>query len=1234
MAESPLYSLVQDKILVLDGGMGTSIQNLALSEEGFRGDRFADWHRPLRGDNDLLCLTQPELIANIHREFLEAGADIIETNTFNSSPISQRDYGLEGFAREMNREAAKIARTVVDEFARRTPDQPRFVAGAIGPTNQTCSLSPRVQDPGYRAVGFDQMRDNYREQILGLLEGGVDLLLIETVFDTLNAKAAIVAIDQVQGEISRAVPCIISGTITDGSGRTLSGQTVEAFYISIRHAPNLLAIGLNCALGAEQLRPHLQSLSRICSIPVAIYPNAGLPNEFGEYEQTPEIFALLMEEFMSAGLVNIVGGCCGTTPHHIRALAAKAPFFEARIPPLPKPGLFLSGLEPVVINSLSNFVNIGERTNVTGSRRFAKLIREEDYEGALAVAQTQVDGGAQIIDVNLDEGLLDSEQVMKTFLNLLASDPEIARLPVMVDSSKWSVLEAGLKCLQGKGIVNSISLKEGEAVFEQQARTVMRYGAAVVVMAFDEKGQADSTERRIAICQRAYTILTEKVGFPAENIIFDPNILTVATGMEEHNNYAVSFMEATRWIKENLPGVKVSGGISNISFSFRGQDVLREAMHSAFLYHAIQAGLDMGIVNPGQLAVYEEIPDELLTRVENVLFNRDPNATERLLEFAQTITRQGRSADDSERLAWRSLPIEKRLSHALVKGLVEFIESDTQEALEVLGRPLAVIEGPLMDGMNIVGDLFGAGKMFLPQVVKSARVMKKAVAYLLPFMENEKASDTPSTKGKILLATVKGDVHDIGKNIVGVVLACNNYEVLDLGVMVPAERIIEEAQKHQADIIGLSGLITPSLDEMVHVASELERRKFRTPLLIGGATTSKKYTAVKIAPRYSGPTVHVLDASRSVPVTARLLDPQERKKLELELIEENQKIQKSFRSQNLSREYCTLEEARMNRLQIDWKTFQPFQPKQLGVTLCENIPVDVLAEYIDWTPFFMTWELRGAYPDIFESPKVGAQARQLFEDAKKMLRELVQDGALTTSGVVGLFPANSIGDDIAVYDPGDPDRQIATFHTLRQQTRKLEGQPNIALSDFIAPRSENITDYVGAFAVTTGHTVDTLSARFRADLDDYNDIMVKALADRLAEAFAEYLHDIVRREFWGYASSEQFTRKQLIRERYMGIRPASGYPACPDHTEKRTLFSLLDVEAQCSIFLTESLAMHPAASVSGLYFANPRSHYFGVGKISRDQVEDYAARKNMQVQEVERWLSTNLNYLATDPSSS
>ena len=1223
-----LREILSKRILVFDGAMGTMIQRYELSEKDFRSKRFRDWQCDLQGNNDLLTLSKPEVISEIHTKYLRAGADIILTNTFNSTSISQADYQMESLVMELNYEAAKLAKDLCKDFTQRNPDKPRFVAGSLGPTNKTASLSPDVNDPGFRAITFDALVESYTEQVDGLIQGGADIILIETIFDTLNAKAAYYAVDQYAEDKGLEIPIMISGTITDASGRTLSGQTAEAFWISLSHIRNLLSIGFNCALGAEQLRPYLKDLSDVADTYVSVYPNAGLPNEFGEYEQTPEEFASLVKEFSSAGLINVVGGCCGTTPPHIKAVTEVVSYHEPRKVPAKRPGLFLSGLEPVALNSLSNFVNIGERTNVSGSRRFAKLIRDEDYESAVQIAQNQVDGGAQILDINLDEGMIDSEAVMTKYINLIAADPEIARLPFMIDSSKWSVIENGLKCLQGKGIVNSISLKEGEEVFLEQGRKILRYGAAVVIMAFDEEGQADSVERKIEICQRAYNLLTEKIGFPPEDIIFDPNILTVATGMEEHNNYAISFIEAVRWIKDNLPGARVSGGVSNISFSFRGNNTVREAMHAAFLYHAIRAGLDMGIVNAGQLTLYDEVPKELLDLVEDVLLNRREDSTERLIAYAEQVKEAGGPRRVKVDDAWRQGSVEERLKHALVKGIVDHVDADTEEARQKYDRPLHVIEGPLMDGMNVVGDLFGSGKMFLPQVVKSARVMKKSVAYLMPYMEEEKESTgNHQGAGKVLLATVKGDVHDIGKNIVGVVLSCNSYEVIDLGVMVPFDKIAQAAKEHDVDIIGLSGLITPSLDEMAKNAAEMERLGLKIPLLIGGATTSRTHTAVKIEPRYSGPTIHVNDASRCVPVVSNLVSETEKGAYIEKIKDTYEQVRKDHLGKKKTIFYSTLEESRENKLQLDWESFEPRVPEQLGVNVLPEYPLETLVEYIDWTPFFASWQLKGSYPDIFKSSKVGEQARQLYDDAIVMLKQVVEGKLLQAKGVLGIFPANQINeDDIEVYADEDRKEVIAVLHTLRQQTKKRKDQFNKALSDFVAPKSSGKPDYIGLFAVTAGCGAEEIAKAYQDKLDDYNSIMIKALADRLAEAFAEKLHEDVRNKFWNYTEGESLTRKQLIREKYTGIRPAAGYPACPDHTEKETIWKLLDVEKNTGITITESYAMYPAASVSGLYFAHPESRYFGLGKISKDQVENYAVRKDFSVEKVEKWLETNLNY--------
>ncbi|SMB84939.1 methionine synthase (B12-dependent) [Hymenobacter roseosalivarius DSM 11622] len=1223
---SPLYDILQQRILVLDGAMGTMIQRHPLTEEDFRGARFADHPKPLRGNNDLLSLTRPDIISGIHAEYFAAGADMVETNTFSGTTIAQADYGLEHLAYELNYESARLAREVADEFTAREPHKPRFVAGAVGPTNRTASLSPDVNRPGFRAVTFDELATAYLEQVRGLVEGGSDTLLIETIFDTLNAKAALYAVQKYFDEGGKVVPVMISGTITDASGRTLSGQTVEAFWNSISHLP-LLSVGLNCALGADQLHVYVKELSRIADVHVSAYPNAGLPNAFGGYDESAQEFASVVENYLKEGIVTVAGGCCGTTPQHIAELAKLAEKYQPRqLPEVPK-ATRLAGLEPFGITPDSLFVNVGERCNVTGSRAFARLIRTGAYEQALQVARDQVEGGAQVIDVNMDEGMLDSEQAMTTFLNLIASEPDISRVPVMIDSSKWSVLEAGLKCVQGKSIVNSISLKEGEEVFRERAHTVRQYGAAMVVMAFDENGQADSLERRIEICRRSYDILVNEVGFPAEDIIFDPNILTVGTGMEEHRNYALDFIEGVRWIKANLPGALTSGGVSNISFSYRGNDVVREAMHTAFLYHAIRAGLDMGIVNPSQLGVYDEIPKDLLELVEDVLLNRRPDSTERLVDFAETVKQKDKVEVVAD--AWRSLPVAERLQHALVRGITEFIDEDTEEVRQQVGRPLEVIEGPLMAGMNVVGDLFGAGKMFLPQVVKSARVMKKAVAYLEPYLLADKQGSERQTAGKILLATVKGDVHDIGKNIVGVVLACNNFDIVDLGVMVPLERILDEAVKQNADIIGLSGLITPSLDEMVYVAQEMEKRGLKTPLLIGGATTSRLHAAVKVAPNYSGPMVHVHDASRSVGVAASLLGSSHETYAQA-VRDEYATLRTDYAARQREKNYLTIEAARENQAKADWETTPITKPTFLGTKVLDNYPLAELAEYIDWTPFFHTWELKGRYPRILEDENLGEAATKLFADAQAMLQQVISENLLTARAVVGFWPANTVGyDTIEVYADDQREQLLTEFFTLRQQSEKAPQVPNLAFSDFVAPKESGRQDYIGGFAVTAGLGIEKLIEKFEADHDDYSSIMIKALADRLAEAFAERLHQRVREEFWGYSANEKLTKEELIQEKYRGVRPAPGYPGCPDHTEKVTLFQLLDADQQTGIILTENLAMYPASSVSGLYYAHPDSRYFGLGKIARDQVEDIAQRKNMPIAELERWLSPNLNYNPT-----
>lgn len=1380
---------LEKRILIIDGAMGTMIQRYMLTEEDFRGERFKNHPCDVKGNNDLLNITRPDIIKAIHLEYLSAGADIIETNTFSTQRISMADYQMEDLSYELSFEGARVAKEAVTEFMAANPDRKCFVAGAIGPTNRTLSMSPNVNDPGYRAVYFDELEEAYYEQVRGLVDGGVDVLLIETIFDTLNAKVAIVAIKKYEEVIGRKLEIMISGTITDASGRTLSGQTAEAFLNSVMHA-NPLSIGFNCALGAKEMRPHIEELSAKAGCYISAYPNAGLPNEFGAYDEMPHETAHLVDDFIASGFVNIVGGCCGTTPEHIGCIAEKAKKAEPRKIPTIEPYMRLSGLEPVTITPESIFVNIGERTNITGSPKFSKLILGGDYEAALAVALQQVEGGAQIIDVNMDEGMLDSEAAMTKFLNLIASEPDIAKLPIMIDSSKWSVIEKGLKCLQGKGIVNSISLKEGEEKFKESAHKIMQYGAAVVVMAFDEKGQADNYERRIEICKRSYDILVNELAFPAQDIIFDPNILTVATGLEEHNNYAVDFINATRWIKQNLPYAKVSGGVSNISFSFRGNNTVREAMHSAFLYHAIQAGLDMGIVNAGMLEVYQEIQPELLERVEDVLLNRREDATERLVEFADTIKSKGKEVVRNEE--WRNGSVEERLSHALVKGIIEYLDDDVEEARQKYPRPIQVIEGPLMDGMNIVGDLFGAGKMFLPQVVKSARVMKKAVAYLLPFIEEEKLAlsqplpeeeenkspnfhtadpilypilkefalkhrsfpteaenvlwnlirnkqlegykfrrqhiigqyitdlacldrklvveidglihqltenitsdkerttwllgqgfevirftneevlfDTdktlaklvsalenrPSIKaqkelarnrqnsspqgrsggaaGKILLATVKGDVHDIGKNIVGVVLACNNYEIVDMGVMVPAQEIIKKAKEINADIIGLSGLITPSLDEMVHFAKEMEREGFTIPLIIGGATTSRIHAAVKIAPCYSGPTIHVLDASRSVTVCSTLMNLEAKDDYVAGIKAEYDKAREAHLNKKSDKRFKSLEEARANKFQIDLSKVAP-APNFTGIKVLEDFPLEELIPYIDWTPFFHTWELRGSYPHIFEDKTVGNEAKKLYDDARALLQLIVDKKLLKAKAVFGFWPAQTIGDDIEL-DLESTSLKVSPelkngkaekvrIHTLRQQAEKVDGQPYYALSDFVASKESGVQDYFGGFALTAGIGCDELVAEFEKNYDDYNSIMVKAIADRLAEAFAEKLHELVRKDYWAYAKEEHLSNEDLIKEQYVGIRPAPGYPACPEHTEKGTLFALLDVTNKIGLNLTESYAMYPTAAVSGFYFSHPESKYFGLGKITKDQVEDYAIRKNMDLEEAEKWLSPNLAY--------
>jgi 5-methyltetrahydrofolate--homocysteine methyltransferase len=1221
-----IHSILQQRIMVIDGAMGTMIQRYELEESDYRGKRFEDWPLDIKGNSDLLSITQPDIIEAIHKAYLDAGADIIETNTFGATRIAQADYQMQDLAYEMNYASAQIARKAVDAYHAASPQQTRFVAGAMGPTNKTASISPDVNNPGYRGVSFDELRAAYYEQAKGLIEGGADLLLVETIFDTLNAKAALYAIDELFEEKGIQLPIMVSGTITDASGRTLSGQTAEAFWISVSHLP-LLSVGLNCALGAEEMRPHLESLSRIANCYVSAYPNAGLPNEFGEYDQSAEEMRTYIRDFASSGLVNIIGGCCGTSPDHIQLMAEGVKGIAPREVPERSEYTMLSGLEPLIIRPETNFVNVGERTNVTGSRKFARLIKTGDFAEALSVAQHQVEGGAQIIDVNMDEGLLDSEKAMEEFLHLVMAEPEIAKLPIMIDSSKFSVIEAGLKCVQGKCIVNSISLKEGEEAFIEQAKKVRRYGAAAIVMAFDEQGQADTIQRKVEICERAYHILTKQVGFQPQDVIFDPNIFAVATGIDEHNEYAINFIEATRQIKERCPGAKVSGGVSNISFSFRGNNVVREAMHAAFLYHAIRAGMDMGIVNAGMIEVYEEIPDDLLERVEDVLFNRRPDATERLTEFAESVKGDGGRVLKKD-LSWRENPVKKRIEHALVRGITEYIEEDVEIARQELPSPLSVIEGPLMDGMNVVGDLFGAGKMFLPQVVKSARVMKKAVAYLTPYIEAEKQEGDSNTKGRILLATVKGDVHDIGKNIVGVVLACNNYEIIDMGVMVPAAKILSKAREVNADIIGLSGLITPSLDEMVNVAKEMERQGFKTPLLIGGATTSRTHTAVKVEPHYAGPVVHVLDASRSVAVASSLLseDDNTRSNFILDIRKEYDHLRIQRGNRKSRKKYLTLNAARANKLQLDWSNYQPPRPQQTGIQVFEDYSIEELVDYIDWTPFFSSWQLAGKFPAILKDEIVGVEAQKLYNDARSMLRQIIDGNWLQAKAVIGLFPANAIeGDRLEVYRDENRSQVVAHLDNLRQQRQKAPGQPNFCLSDFIAPKGTQ-PDYIGAFAVTAGIGIEPHIKRFEEAHDDYHAIMLKALADRLAEALAERMHQRVRTEFWGYSRSEELDNNALIAEKYQGIRPAPGYPACPEHTEKGKLWELLQVEEKTGIRLTESFAMYPAASVSGWYYAHPESKYFGLGQISKDQVEDYARRKGITTEQAERWLMPVLNY--------
>jgi 5-methyltetrahydrofolate--homocysteine methyltransferase len=1227
LVKSNIEELLKEKILVLDGAMGTMIQKYSLTEEDFKGERFKSHPHSVKGNNDLLNITRPDIITDLHFQFLEAGANIIETNTFSSNSVSQADYSLESIVKDLNIAGVLCVKNAIKKFKEKNPDAICFIAGAIGPTTRTASLSPDVNNPGYRAITFEQLVDCYYEQAYTLINEGVDILLPETTFDTLNLKACIFAIEKAFDVIGHKVPISISVTITDASGRTLSGQTVEAFWNSVAHAKPL-SVGINCALGAEEMRPYISELSKIASVNISCYPNAGLPNAFGGYDQTPEEFGKHIHSFASNGWLNIAGGCCGTTPDHIKKVAESVKGLSPR-------KIFhihdenctkLSGLEPLNITPEKGFLMIGERTNVTGSPKFKNLILAGDMEGALTVALQQVQNGANIIDINFDEALLDGEKLMREFMNLIASEPEISKVPIMIDSSKWSVIEEGLKCVQGKAIVNSISLKEGEEKFLHQANLVKRYGASAVVMAFDENGQAATKEDKIRICQRAYRLLTEKINFNPEDIIFDPNILTVATGIEEHNNYAVDFIEATREIKKTCHFAKVSGGVSNISFSFRGNNPVREAMHSVFLYHSIKAGMDMGIVNAGMLQVYEEIPKELLELVEDVILNRREDATERLISFADSIKSNQEKSSQKAEEEWRSLPVKERLSHSLVKGISEFVDSDVEEARHIYSKPLEVIEGPLMDGMKVVGDLFGAGKMFLPQVVKSARVMKKAVAYLLPFMEEDsKNNSSQKQKDKILMATVKGDVHDIGKNIVGVVLACNNYDVIDMGVMVPCDKILKEAKEKNVVAIGLSGLITPSLDEMVFVAQEMKREGFHVPLLIGGATTSAAHTAVKISPHYEEPVVHVIDASRVVNVMNKLLSKEQKQTYVNQVKSEQEKLREEFYSKQAERNLLSLTEARANSFQTNWSEYQIPKPNFIGSKVFKNFELKELVPYIDWSPFFHTWELRGKFPQIFEDEIVGKQAKELYEDAIKLLEKIVSEKKFTANAVVGMFPANSVGDSIEVYKDETRTEILQTFHFIRQEYKKPDSQPNLCLADFVAPKSSGLVDYIGGFAVTSGHGADEFEKSFELEHDDYNSIMAKALADRLAEAFAEYMHKWIREE-WGFGDKENFTPEELIKEKYRGIRPAAGYPACPDHTEKETLWKLLGVENQTGIKLTESFAMWPGSSVSGLYFSHEQAKYFAIGKIAKDQVEDLAKRKNISVESLERWLAPILGY--------
>lgn len=1214
-----IYSVLKQRVLVLDGAMGTMIQRYKLSDADYRGERFAHHPVDLKGCNDLLSITKPEVIGEIHAAYLGAGADIIETNTFNATSVSMADYKLESIVYEMNVASARLAVAEAQKYSLLTPDKPRFVAGAVGPTSKTASMSPDVNDPGYRAVSYDELKAAYAEQVNGLIDGGCDLILVETIFDTLNAKAALHAINEILAAKNLRVPVMVSGTITDLSGRTLSGQTLEAFLNSVSHI-DLLSVGFNCSLGAQQLNPFIEELSRKAPFYVSAYPNAGLPNQFGEYDESPLQMAAHVHPILQNNSVNIIGGCCGTTPAHIKELCAIAEQAIPRQLPVPDRHLRLSGLEPLLVFEKSNFINIGERTNVSGSRKFARLIREEKYDEALSVARQQVEAGAQVLDINMDDAMLDAKREMVRYLHLLMSEPEIARVPVMIDSSKWEVIEAGLKCLQGKAIVNSISLKEGEDIFREHARKIRNYGAAMVVMAFDEEGQASTFDRRIAICKRAYTILTNEIGVPPEDIIFDPNILAIATGIEEHNNYAVDFIETIKWIKSNLPYARISGGISNLSFSFRGNDELREAMHSAFLYHAVKAGMDMGIVNAGNLPVYDDIPADLLELIEDVLFNRRPDSTERLINYASQM--KATEKTEAAAKAWRSLPVNERLTYALVHGLDADVATDVEEARPAFSRALEVIEGPLMAGMNVVGDLFGAGKMFLPQVVKSARVMKKAVAVLLPYIEAEKIKGEGSKAGKVLMATVKGDVHDIGKNIVGVVLACNNYEVVDLGVMVNTEKILEAAVTEKVDIIGLSGLITPSLEEMTHVASEMQNRGFTIPLLIGGATTSEMHTAVKIATAYNHPVIHVRDASRATGVVAALLSAENKQSFTDNIAAKYAQLRQKHESTKAGVTYLTLAQARDNKFKTEWNDFKPIKPDFLGVKLIENYPLKEISEYIDWTFFFHAWKISGKYPAIFEDPLKGVEARKLFDDAQTMLKRMIDQQMVSASGVYGFFPANSYGDSVKLQVT---ENQDSWLHFLRNEEEKENGIPNLSLADFIAPAAARYEDYIGMFAVTAGTGLEKWVNYFEARNDDYNAIMVKILADRLAEAFAELLHKKVRMEYWGYAKDEKLSIDEILHEKYSGIRPAPGYPACPEHSEKAVIFELLGAE-RAGIKLTENFAMYPAAAVSGYYFAHPEAQYFAISRISREQAEDYALRKNMNLKDVERLLATNLNY--------